>query len=335
MFVDRAAIFVQGGDGGRGCSSFRRERFVPRGGPDGGDGGRGGHVIVTAVQGIDTLLDIVHRKHWRAPCGGPGGGSNRHGANGQDLVIGVPGGTVVRDRNRGHMLRDLASVGDQVVVARGGKGGHGNKAFASATRQAPRAAEPGVPGERRWLELELKLIAHVGLIGLPNAGKSTLLSRISHAHPEIAGYPFTTKVPNLGLVRDPGGGGFVVADIPGLIEGAHDGAGLGHQFLRHVERTRVLAHLVESHDPGGTSPGDRYHTVRRELALYSEHLIDKPEVVVMTKMDLTDSDARRDELSASLGLPVLGISAVTGRGLRVFVGRLAEELARLNVELRE
>ena len=335
MFVDRAAIFVQGGGGGRGCVSFRRERYVPRGGPNGGDGGRGGHVIVQAVDGIDTLLDIAHRKHWRAPRGGHGAGSNRHGANGEDLVIRVPAGTVVRDRDRGHVLRDLVNVGDHVVAARGGKGGRGNKHFASATHQTPRTAGDGTPGEERWIELELKLIAHVGLVGLPNAGKSTLLSRISHARPQIADYPFTTREPNLGITRGADGHGFVVADIPGLIEGAHEGVGLGHQFLRHIERTRMLAHLVESQSPDGTSAAERYHTVRHEMELYSRPLIEKPEIVVMTKMDLTDSEARCRELADAIGRPVVGISAATGQGLRALVQRLMEQLMQLQVELRE
>ena len=335
MFIDRASIFVQGGDGGRGSVSFRRERFVPRGGPDGGAGGRGGHVIVRAVAGIDTLLDIAHRKHWRAKHGVHGAGANRHGANADDLVIQVPPGTVLRDRDRGHVLRDLVHAGDEVIVARGGKGGRGNKHFASPTNQAPRVAEDGTPGEKRWIELELKLIAHVGLVGLPNAGKSTLLSRISHAHPEIADYPFTTREPSLGIVRAADYHGFVVADIPGLIEGAHDGVGLGHQFLRHVDRTRVLAHLVESHSADGVGPAERYHTIRRELELYSRQLAEKPEIVVMTKMDLSDSEPQRRELAEAVGRPVLGISAVTGHGLPDLVRRMLDELNRLQVTLRD
>ena len=247
----------------------------------------------------------------------------------------VPVGSVVRDRDRGHVLRDLVNEGDHVIAARGGKGGRGNKHFATATNQAPRQAEDGARGEQRWIELELKLIAHVGLVGLPNAGKSTLLSRISHAHPEIADYPFTTKHPNLGIVRAGDYRSFVVADIPGLIEGAHEGAGLGHQFLRHVERTRVLAHLVETQSPDGASAVDRYHTVRQELELYSEQLIGKPEIVVMTKMDLNGSESRRGEMEAALGLPVLGISAVTGQGIRTLVERLMQQLAGLKIELRE
>src|SRR5437763_1661686 len=283
MFVDRVTIYVKGGDGGDGCCSFRREKYVPRGGPDGGDGGDGGAVVVCAAAGTDSLAEIVHRKHWRAPRGGGGGSDNCHGRRGRDLVLRVPPGTLVLDRDRGHVLRDLTEDGQQVTVAHGGHGGRGNKAFATATNRAPRQCEPGTPGEERWIVLELKVIADAGLIGLPNAGKSTLLSRLTQAQPEIADYPFPTKYPNLGRVVVDGEHAVIPADLPGLIEGAHSGAGLGHAFLRHVERTRVLVHLVEPFPAAGSDPLENYRSVRRELELYRAALAAKPEVVAVSK----------------------------------------------------
>ncbi|MGH7224919.1 MAG: Obg family GTPase CgtA, partial [Gemmataceae bacterium] len=268
MFVDRVTVFVKGGDGGAGCCSFRREKYIPKGGPDGGDGGDGGDVIVRAVAGTDSLAEIVNRKHWRAQAGGRGGPDNCHGRRASELVIPVPPGTLVYDRDRGNRLRDLKEAGEQVTAAYGGRGGRGNKAFATSTNRAPRETQPGTPGEERWIVLELKVIADAGLIGLPNAGKSTLLSRLSQAHPEIADYPFTTKHPNLGLVTIGGERTFVLADLPGLIEGAHHGIGLGHEFLRHVERTRVLVHLVEPAPADNSDPVINYLTIRRELELH-------------------------------------------------------------------
>jgi GTP-binding protein len=332
MFVDRVVIFVKGGDGGRGCCSFRREKYVPRGGPDGGDGGDGGSVIIRAVAGTDSLAEIVNRKFWRAERGGHGAGANCHGKRGDDLVIPVPPGTLVRDRDRGHVLRDLVAPGEEVNVARGGRGGRGNKAFATATNRAPRETQPGTPGEERWIVLELKVIADAGLIGLPNAGKSTLLSRLSHAQPEIADYPFTTKHPNLGLVTIGGDRAFVLADLPGLIEGAHAGIGLGHEFLRHVERTRVLVHLVEPLPPDASDPMQNYRTIRRELELYSPALAAKPEVVAVSKAELTGSEEVRSRLERELQRPVLAVSAVTGQGLSRLVAAVVEELGRVPVE---
>jgi GTPase len=329
MFVDRVVIYVQGGDGGRGCCSFRREKYVPRGGPDGGDGGDGGSVIVRAVAGTDSLAEIVNRKHWRARSGGPGGTDNCHGRKAPDLVIPVPPGTLVYDRDRGNVLRDLTADGEQVTVAHGGRGGRGNKAFATATNRAPRQTQPGTPGEERWIVLELKVIADVGLIGLPNAGKSTLLSRLSRAQPEIGDYPFTTKHPNLGLVTVGGERVFVLADLPGLIEGAHSGVGLGHEFLRHVERTRVLVHLVEPLPPDGSDPLHNYRVVRRELELRGRGLAAKPEVVVVSKAELTGSEDVRRRLEQELGRPVLAVAAVTGQGLAQLVGAVVEELAKV------
>ncbi len=338
MFVDRVIIYVKGGDGGRGCCSFRREKYVPRGGPDGGDGGDGGDVIIRAVAGTDSLAEIVHRKHWRAQGGGHGGSGNCHGRRGLELVIPVPPGTLVIDRDRGHVLRDLTEAGQQVTVGQGGRGGRGNKAFATSVNRSPRETQPGTPGEERWLILELKMIADAGLIGLPNAGKSTLLSRLSQAQPEIADYPFTTKHPNLGMVHLGGERTFVLADLPGLIEGAHEGVGLGHEFLRHVERTRVVVHLVEPLPPDGSDPMHNYRTVRRELDLYvkggdvkegdSRTLLDKPEIVAVSKAELTGSEAVRQRLEQELGREVLGISAVTGQGLSRLVGVVAGRLAK-------
>ncbi len=315
MFVDRVVLYVKGGDGGRGCCSFRREKYVPRGGPDGGDGGDGGSVIVRAVAGADSLAPIAHIKHWRGDDGGAGGGANRHGRRADDLYIDVPPGTLIIDRDRKHILRDLTRPGEEVVIAQGGRGGRGNKAFATAVNQAPRETQPGTPGEERWIILELKVIADAGLIGLPNAGKSTLLSRLSRAQPEIADYPFTTKHPNLGMVGIGGERAFVLADLPGLIEGAHSGVGLGHEFLRHVERTRVLVHLVEPLPADNSDPVQNYRTVRRELELHSRMLADKPEVIAVSKAELTGSEEVRAHLEKELGREILAVSAVTGQGL--------------------
>src|SRR5271165_2845203 len=281
MFVDRVILYVKGGDGGRGACSFRREKYVPRGGPDGGDGGDAGSVLVRAVAGADSLADIVNRKHWRADNGGNGGSDNSHGKKARDLVIPLPPGTLVIDRDRGHVLRDLKHAGDEVNVARAGRGGRGNKAFATAVNRAPREFQPGTPGEERWLTLELKVIADAGLVGLPNAGKSTLLSRLSRATPEIADYPFTTKHPNLGRVMLGGDNRFIVADLPGLIEGAHSGVGLGHEFLRHVERTRVIIHLVEPFPSDGSDPVHNYQVIRRELELHDRRLAGRPEILAV------------------------------------------------------
>jgi GTPase len=326
MFVDRVTLYVKGGDGGRGCCSFRRERYVPRGGPDGGDGGDGGNVIVRAIAGADSLAEVVHRKHWRAESGGAGQGSNCHGRRGKDLVITVPPGTLVFDRDRGHVLRDLTEANQEVTVAHGGKGGRGNRAFATVVNQAPRETEPGTPGEERWIVLELKVIADAGLIGLPNAGKSTLLSRLSQAQPEVADYPFTTKHPNLGLVTIGGERAFVLADLPGLIEGAHQGTGLGHEFLRHVERTRVLVHLVEPLPLDESDPLENYRIIRRELELHGRGVAEKPEVVAVSKAELTGSEEVRSRLERELGREALAISSVTGHGLSQMVGAIARLL---------
>jgi GTPase len=335
MFVDRVELFVKAGDGGRGMVSFRREKYVPKGGPDGGDGGRGGSVIIRADPNADNLAPLLHKKHWKAKPGEPGGTSHCHGGDAHDVIIVVPPGTIVRDRDRGNLLKDLVSPGEEVTVAKGGRGGRGNRAFASATNRTPRQFEPGENGEERWISLELKVIADAGLIGLPNAGKSTLLSRLSRATPEIADYPFTTKYPNLGIVGLGGDTAFVLADLPGLIEGAHAGVGLGHEFLRHVERTRVLVHLVEPFPTDESDPVKNYHAIRKELTLYSLPLVSKPEVVCVSKSELTGADDVRTRLAGELGHEVLLISSVTGQGLTQLVGWVAELLAELKREEAE
>src|SRR5687767_4626327 len=282
MFVDRVTIEVEAGRGGNGCVSFRREKYVPRGGPDGGDGGDGGSIIMVAEPGVDSLAALAHRKQWRAERGEHGRGSNCHGRSAEDLIIRVPPGTVIFDADHGHVLKDLAAIGEQVVVAHGGKGGKGNTRFKSATNQVPRESTPGGQGESWRLTLELKVIADVGLVGKPNAGKSTLLTRVSRARPEIADYPFTTKTPQLGIVQIDIDRSMVMADIPGLIEGAHAGAGLGHEFLRHVERTRVLIHLVEPLPTDATDPIENYRAIRAELEQYGHGLANRPEIIAVS-----------------------------------------------------
>lgn len=329
MFVDQFSIYCKAGDGGNGCLSFRREPYIPRGGPNGGDGGRGGNVVIRADQNISSLSNIVGHKHWNAEKGKNGEGSLRTGRNGQDVEILVPPGTLIRDMDRGHLLRDLSGDGDTVIVARGGKGGRGNKHFATATNRAPREHEEGKPGEQRNIILELKLIADVGLLGKPNAGKSTLLSRLSRAHPEIADYPFTTKYPNLGLVRVGYDQQFVVADIPGLIEGAHAGVGLGHEFLKHVERTKVLVHLVEPQPMDQSDPIENYHNIRDEVRLHDESLMARPEIVVVTKCELPDAETVAEFLEEDLGRSVRLISAVTGKGLPQLVSEIVSVLESL------
>ncbi len=323
MLVDRAEIYVRAGKGGHGAVSFRREKFIPKGGPDGGSGGNGGDVIIEAVAGVDTLLDFAGRHHWIAQNGRPGEGKQMTGRSGEDLVIKLPPGTLVYDRDTGILIKDLARPGERACVARGGRGGRGNKSFATPTDQTPRIAEPGGEPEERWLRLELKLIADVGVVGLPNAGKSTLLSRLSRARPKIADYPFTTLEPQLGIVELPGGRRFVMADIPGLIEGAHKGAGLGHEFLRHIERTHVLLHLIDvGTEHESDAPARAYHTIREELRQYSDVLAQKPELVVANKIDLTGGAESARELPQALGCEVLAVSAATGAGLREMQERL-------------
>ncbi len=326
MFVDRVEIRVAAGRGGNGCMSFRREKFAPRGGPDGGDGGHGGSIIMRAEQGVDSLSALAHRKHWNAKSGMPGSGSNCHGSSAEDLLLLVPCGTVVRDAATNIIMKDLATPGEQVIVARGGRGGMGNVRFKSATNRAPRDHTPGGDGESRLLMLELKVIADVGLIGKPNAGKSTLLSRLSRARPEIASYPFTTKFPNLGLVEIHPDRSFVMADLPGLIEGAHAGVGLGHEFLRHIERAGILVHLVEPSPTDETDPLTNYAHVRAELEQYDVELGHRPEIVVVSKAELPESHALRDKLQLQTGGEVLLMSAVTGEGLDKLLYAIARTL---------
>lgn len=327
MFVDRVRIQVHAGRGGNGCVSFRREKYVPRGGPDGGDGGDGGSVVIVAEPGVDSLAALSHRRHWTAANGEPGSGANRHGRSAEDVTLRVPPGTIVYDAAAGFILKDLSRAGDSVIAARGGGGGKGNTRFKSATNRAPREATEGDPGEARELILELKVIADVGLIGKPNAGKSTLLSRLSRARPEIADYPFTTKFPNLGLVQLSHERSFVLADIPGLIEGAHAGQGLGHEFLRHIERAGILVHLVEPQPADGSDPIMNYRVIREELKLYNPALVKRPEIAVVSKSELPGTDVARQRLEQELGRPVLALSAVTGQGLDKLIQALARELA--------
>ncbi|APF17549.1 GTPase ObgE [Caldithrix abyssi] len=307
MFIDYVKIHVIGGYGGSGATSFRREKFVPKGGPDGGDGGRGGSVILRGNKHLRTLQDYSYHKLYKAGRGQHGMGSNKHGRKGKDIVLEVPLGTIVKDAESGQVLGDIVEDGQEIVVARGGRGGRGNARFATPTHRSPREWEPGEPGEDRWIELELKLIADIGLVGLPNAGKSTLLSRISQARPKIADYPFTTLEPNLGIVAYRDYIHFVVADIPGLIEGAHQGKGLGIQFLKHIERTRAIAYLIDSADP---EPVKTFETLYNELQAYSASLIKKPALIVLTKKDLQTDDFSPPDFGN--GLPVLFISAVRG-----------------------
>jgi GTP-binding protein len=325
MLVDHAIIHVQGGKGGDGAVSFRREKFVPKGGPDGGDGGDGGSVYLKASAGVDTLLDMAGRHHWRAENGEPGRGRSQHGAGGSDLIIPVPPGTLAYDEETGTLLADLDEPGKTLQIARGGRGGYGNERFKSATHQAPRESTPGERGEERTLRLELKLIADVGLIGKPNAGKSTLLSRLSRARPRIADYPFTTLEPQLGIAELDRERRLVLADIPGLIEGAHTGAGLGDAFLRHIERTRLLVHVLEIEPTDGSDPVANYRMIRRELSEYSSALAAKPELIALNKMDLqldeADQQTAAELIERELGQPVLPVSAASGAGCRALLER--------------
>jgi GTP-binding protein len=326
-FLDEAKIHVKAGDGGNGCLSFRREKFIEFGGPDGGDGGDGGDVVVEAVSDLNTLIDFRYHQHFRAGRGQDGMGANRTGACGQDVVVRVPVGTQVWNEDRQSLIADLTAEGDRAVVARGGGGGVGNARFKSSTNRAPRQTLPGQPGEERWLWLRLKLIADAGLIGLPNAGKSTFLSAVSRARPKVADYPFTTLHPHLGVVALDNDRRFVLADIPGLIEGAHLGAGLGTRFLGHTERCHVLLHLV---DGTGNDVASAYRTVRQELSCYGAGLAEKPEVVALSKIDALDEEEiaeRRQQLATAAGSAVLIVSAVSGRGVGEVLSRLFQTIA--------
>jgi GTP-binding protein len=341
-FYDRAKIFVKAGAGGNGSAHLRREKYIPYGGPDGGDGGRGGSVYLEVDPGLNTLVDYHYRPHHRAGSGGHGAKQRSHGAKGEDVILHVPAGTVVRDAESGELLADLVDPDQRVMVARGGRGGLGNVHFATPTNQTPREAQKGEPGEERWITLELKLLADVGLVGFPNAGKSTLLSVVSAARPKIADYPFTTLTPNLGVVTigTPGSGddfSFVLADIPGLIEGAALGAGLGHDFLRHVERTRLLLHVI---DGSGLErdPWEGFDTINRELVDYSEDLAKRPQVLVVNKIDLPETQERWPAIkrrAEQAGLPVFAISAATRAGVDELMYFTANRLRELQTEARE
>jgi len=329
QFLDEARILVKAGDGGNGCLAFRREKYVPKGGPSGGDGGRGGDVVMVASAQQNTLLQFRFNPEHRAGRGGHGEGSNCTGADGNSIEIAVPVGTVVYDEGTGQRLVDFTEAGQRFVAARGGRGGRGNARFVSSTHQAPTEHEPGRPGEEKRLRLELKLLADVGLVGFPNAGKSTLISRISAARPKIAAYPFTTLEPNLGVVQVADYRTFVVADIPGLIAGAHQGHGLGIQFLRHIERTRLLVHLVDVSDASGRDPVEDFETVLHELASFSEDLVAKPMLVVASKMDAAQDLERVEELrglAADRGLPFFEISSATGMGIEKLKFAMAERV---------
>jgi GTPase len=341
MFVDEAKISVKAGDGGNGCVAFRREKYVPRGGPSGGDGGHGGSVYLEANPNDNTLLRYRYNREFKADRGRHGEGSNCTGVSGEDMVLKVPVGTLVFDSDNSELLADLKRPGERILVAHGGKGGRGNQHFAKPWHQAPREKEEGEPGEERHLRLELKLLADVGLVGFPNAGKSTLISVISAARPKIANYPFTTLEPNLGVVNADGGTGghgtelgrtFVVADLPGLIEGASEGAGLGVRFLRHVERTRLLVHLIDTSDTSEMDPVKAYEIIEGELSAFSDSLTRKPRIVVATKLDATTDHSKLDELRVfcqKRGLEFHSISAPTGEGVKELVRAIANALDKI------
>ncbi len=320
MFTDSAKVFIKSGDGGNGHVSFRRELFVPNGGPDGGDGGKGGDIIFEVDDGLNTLIDFRHVRKYVAQPGEEGGKRRCHGANGKDLIVKVPQGTVVKDMETGKVITDMSGDNRREIVLKGGKGGLGNMHFATSTMQAPKYAQPGQPGAELWVQLELKVLADVGLVGFPNVGKSTLLSRVSNARPKVANYHFTTLNPHLGVVNLGDGNSFVMADIPGLIEGASEGAGLGHEFLRHIERTKVLLHVVDGASVEGRDPVEDVHMIMEELKAYNPGLLELPQAIAANKLDALYDDemnpiqALKDEFEAQ-GIPVFGISAVSGEGV--------------------
>lgn len=329
MFIDKARIFVKAGNGGNGAVSFRREKYVPAGGPDGGDGGRGANIIMVADTGLRTLMDFKYKKKYSAQHGEDGSKKKRAGKNGEDLILSVPEGTVIRDEKTGLIIADLKKAGDQAVVARGGYGGKGNQHFANAVRQAPAFAKSGTDGQERWITLELKMIADVGLLGFPNVGKSTFLSVVTSAKPKIANYHFTTLTPNLGVVQTRHGESFVIADIPGIIEGAADGVGLGHDFLRHVERTKVLVHIVDISGIEGRNPIDDFEKINEELRLYNERLSTRPQLVVANKSDLLFDESIYENFKKTMeekGYEVFKMSAATRDGVDQVIDRVSQLL---------
>ena len=329
MFIDKARIFVKAGNGGNGAVSFRREKYVPAGGPDGGDGGRGANIIMVADTGLRTLMDFKYKKKYSAQHGEDGSKKKRAGKNGEDLILSVPEGTVIRDEKTGLIIADLKKAGDQAVVARGGYGGKGNQHFANAVRQAPAFAKSGTDGQERWITLELKMIADVGLLGFPNVGKSTFLSVVTSAKPKIANYHFTTLTPNLGVVQTRHGESFVIADIPGIIEGAADGVGLGHDFLRHVERTKVLVHIVDISGIEGRDPIDDFEKINEELRLYNERLSTRPQLVVANKSDLLFDESIYENFKKTMeekGYEVFKMSAATRDGVDPVIDRVSQLL---------
>ncbi|SNZ10115.1 GTP-binding protein [Persephonella hydrogeniphila] len=333
-FVDKAKVYVKAGDGGNGCVAFRREKFVPMGGPSGGNGGKGGDVIFEADSSVKTLLDFKHKRHFKAEKGQSGSGSNKHGKSGKDLIIKVPVGTVIKDSQSGEIIADLVSPGQRVIVAKGGKGGRGNAAFKTSTKQAPDYAEEGESGEERWVELELKLIADIGIIGFPNAGKSTLISVLTKAKPKVADYPFTTLAPVLGVMEIDYGKSVVLADIPGLIEGASKGHGLGHEFLRHIERTKALLHMIDISDFRERDPLEAFEIINREMREYSPELVEKPQIVVGNKVDMLSDKNELERLKnefSSKGYRFIPVSLITGEG----VDRLKREIVNLYNQIEE
>ena len=333
-FIDEAKFYVKAGDGGNGCISFRREKYVPRGGPDGGDGGRGGSVYIEASSRLSSLLDFKYRSHFKAGNGTHGQGKKKHGRKGEDATVCVPPGSILKDPDTGEVLADLVRDGDRFLVAGGGAGGAGNVHYASAQNRAPRKAGKGKPGEERWLRIELKLLADVGLIGLPNAGKSTLLSKLSAANPKVADYPFTTLEPQLGVLHLEFRKPCIIADIPGLIEGAHTGAGLGHKFLKHIERTRILLHVIDASAPD-EQPLEDYRVLKEELSRYNKELLDRKRIILLNKADLLLADkARLDHLQqvlAAEGYKIHAISALSGRGIDELKEIIANSLDELEL----
>lgn len=338
MFADRATIYVRSGKGGDGHVSFRREKYVPNGGPDGGDGGNGGDVIFQVDEGLNTLVDFRHIRKYKAQDGEQGGKKNCHGKNGQDIVIKVPAGTVIKEAETGKVITDMSGDNKKVVLLKGGRGGNGNQHYATSTMQAPKYAQPGQPAQELTLLLELKVIADVGLVGFPNVGKSTLLSRVTNAQPKIANYHFTTLSPNLGVVDLEGSRGFVIADIPGLIEGASEGAGLGHEFLRHIERTKVIIHIVDAAGTEGRDPVADIYAINKELESYNADISKRPQVIAANKMDAVYDEEGNDPLAAlkaefePKGIPVYPISAISGKGLNELLYHVREMLDQVDEE---